>query len=74
MPIARFGPDDRALSFRETSLKTSLSRAELDRRVKDDPSFPRPLNVGPRRKAFMLSDVMGFLERRASAAVVEDEV
>ncbi len=71
MPIIPYGPEDRALAPKEIGkILGGLSRAEIDRRQKSDPKFPKMFNIGPRRKAAMLSSCMSYLEKQAAAAEV----
>lgn len=54
------------LSIRETCARTSLSRTSLYHAIIAD-TFPKPLQIGPGRKAFVEAEVEGWINARIAA-------
>lgn len=69
LPIQKFGPLDRCVKVSEAAKITGLSVSEIDRRVKAGEDFPKPLQLGAKRKGYMLSDCQAWLAAKAGAAV-----
>lgn len=60
-----FGPHDRAINIEEVAKTTSLSKSTIKRLTGDPTSdFPRPFTICESRKAWMLSEVLGWLKTR----------
>lgn len=55
---------DRLIKLPELFLKTSLSRAEVYRRIKNDPAFPKPIPLGIRSIAFSEAEVTAWVRSR----------
>ncbi len=56
------------LSLAEVESATSLSRASVYRRMKDDDTFPKPVSLGGRRIGFVKSEVGAWIQARINAA------
>ena len=54
---------ERFLPFREVALRTSISRAEIYRRVNAG-TFPRPVSLGGSRVAFLEREVAAWIAQR----------
>lgn len=54
------------ISLKEAAKRTSLNRATIWTMVRDG-VFPRPILIGKRRKAFVESEVAGFIKARIAA-------
>ncbi|HVY05206.1 MAG TPA: AlpA family phage regulatory protein [Burkholderiales bacterium] len=48
----------------------SMGRSTFWRRVKSDPTFPRPLKLGPQTTVWKLADAVAYCERLASAPAI----
>jgi predicted DNA-binding transcriptional regulator AlpA len=55
------------LTYDQLAGLLSCSRRSLERRVVTDPSFPRPVKIGPRMVRFLASEVNSFLDGLAAA-------
>lgn len=58
---ARSDPHHRLLKLPELMARTALSRSEVYRRVRDDPTFPQPAKLGARSVAWMEAEVDAFV-------------
>lgn len=56
--------DDELVSYAWVARKTSLSRTTIWRRVRDDESFPKPVELGGIRVGFYRSKVEGWVRNR----------
>lgn len=67
LPAARPHDDGRSprlIKLPEVMARTALSRSEVYRRVRDDPSFPKPMKLGVRSVAWVDSELDIFLHSR----------
>lgn len=58
------------ISYKETRERTSLSRTSIYHLVVKD-RFPKPVRLGPGRKAFVASEVEAWCEARIAARDTE---
>jgi len=56
------------LSYPETAKALGIGRSKVYELVRDDPTFPRPLEITPGRRGFLLDVLREWLARRAAAA------
>lgn len=54
----------RLIKLPEVLNRTALSRSEVYRRVRDDPTFPKPTTLGVRSVAWVESEVEDFVRAR----------
>lgn len=62
-------PIKRLVSIREACAITSLSRTTIFHKVKDDPSFPKPVSISDDgiRKAFVSDELDAWIDSRIAA-------
>lgn len=53
---------DRLVTRREGYRILALSNTTGFRRERDDPNFPQPIEIGPKRFGFRLSELMKYLD------------
>ena len=55
------------LSLAETANALSIGRTKLWQLAREDPSFPKPIEISAGRKGFVLSDIEAWLRSRTEA-------
>ena len=63
---------NRAIRIKVVGDITSLSKPTIWRRVKTDPTFPKPFSIGPNSTAWDEGEVIAWLEDRKSERPVND--
>ncbi len=58
---------NRAIGINALREKIGLGRVTIWRRLKDDPTFPRPLHLGGNSYRWLESEIDAWLDARASA-------
>lgn len=66
--------DDEIVSYTWVARKTSLSRTTIWRRVRDDISFPKPVDLGGIRVGFYRSEIENWLKSRRRLASLPTDV
>lgn len=55
------------LSLAETAAALSIGRTKLWQITREDPSFPKPIEISAGRKGFVLADIEAWVRSRAEA-------
>ena len=58
------------ISCRSVSVRTSLSRATIYRKITQDPEFPKPVPLSGRRVAWVEAEVDAYVAKRIAARTV----
>ncbi|CAI8722793.1 prophage regulatory protein [Pseudomonas sp. IT-347P] len=66
---AQFDPANTIIRFPEVEAITGLARATVYKRLKDDPTFPRPVPLSNSKSrgspvGFVLAEVLGWVRQR----------
>jgi len=56
------------LSYPDTAKALGIGRSKVYELVKDDPTFPRPLEVTPGRRGFLLAELREWLAGKSADA------
>jgi predicted DNA-binding transcriptional regulator AlpA len=62
-----------ALQQEDAANYVSLSLASFKTRVQTDPDFPKPVQLGPRRVAFLTDELDAWLQSRPRSALLPPE-
>lgn len=66
--LSTLAPGDRLIRRGEVEHLTGLSRSTIYGRLRDDPDWPRPVQLGPNCVAWLESEVRAWVERRIAAS------
>jgi prophage regulatory protein len=67
--VSQFDPANTIIRFPEVEAITGLARATVYKRLKDDPTFPRPVSLSNSKSrgspvGFVLSEIQGWVRQR----------
>lgn len=69
-------PEDRpvrlVLSYPDTARALGIGRSKVYELVRDDPSFPRPIEVTPGRRGFLIAELDEWLAGKAADAKMRE--